>query len=89
VPAPPAPEQISATVTFYVARDCHLCERARDELGALSAELGFAVDEVDITGDPELERRYREWIPVVEVGGERVSVYRVEPARLRHKLGLE
>jgi hypothetical protein len=76
------------TVTLVVARDCHLCERARDELGALAQELGFGVRELDITGDPELERRYREWIPVIEVAGERVSVYRVEPGPLRHKLGL-
>ena len=84
-----APEQLSATVTFYVARDCHLCERARGELDALAAELGIQVDEIDITGVPELERRYREWIPVIEVEGDRVSVYRVEEAALRHKLGLE
>jgi glutaredoxin len=71
-----------------VARDCHLCERAREELGVLAAELGFEVSEVDITGVPELERRYREWIPVIEVDGERVSVYRVEAEPLRHKLGL-
>jgi len=75
------------TVTLYVARDCHLCERARDELGTLARELVFDVDEVDITGVPELEARYREWIPVIEVAGERVSVYRVEPEALRHKLG--
>jgi glutaredoxin len=70
-----------------VARDCHLCARAREELAALRAELGFDVEEVDITGVPELERAYREWIPVIEVDGERVSVYRVEPEPLRHKLG--
>jgi hypothetical protein len=75
-------------VTLVVARDCHLCENAREELGELAAELGFRIRELDITGDPELERRYREWIPVIEVGGERVSVYRVEAAPLRHKLGL-
>jgi len=75
------------TVTLYVARDCHLCERARDELATLAEELDFDVDEVDITGVPELEGRYREWIPVIEVAGERVSVYRVEPDALRHKLG--
>jgi len=74
-------------VTLYVARDCHLCERARDELATLAEELDFDVDEVDITGVPELEGRYREWIPVIEVAGERVSVYRVEPDALRHKLG--
>jgi glutaredoxin len=76
------------TVTLVVARDCHLCERAREELAALAVELGFAVEEVDITGVPELERRYREWVPVIEVDGERVSVYRVEAQPLRHKLGL-
>ena len=80
---------IGKAVTLYVARDCHLCERARDELAALAAELGVEVDEVDITGVPELEQRYREWIPVVEVEGERVSVYRVEEPALRHKLGLD
>jgi glutaredoxin len=74
------------TVTLVVARDCHLCERAREELAALAAELGFDVEEVDITGVNELERRYREWVPVVEIAGERVSVYRVEPGALRHRL---
>ncbi|HUY72339.1 MAG TPA: glutaredoxin family protein [Gaiellaceae bacterium] len=75
-------------MTLLVARDCHLCENAREELGALAAELGFEIRELDITGDPELERRYREWVPVIEVDGERVSVYRVEAGPLRHKLGL-
>jgi hypothetical protein len=79
---------IPETVTLVVARDCHLCERAREELAELGAALSFAVEEVDITGIPELERRYREWIPVIEVAGERVSVYRVEVEPLRHKLGL-
>ncbi|HEY2219567.1 MAG TPA: glutaredoxin family protein [Gaiellaceae bacterium] len=70
-------------LTLYVARDCHLCELARTDLERLQPELGFEVDEVDITGVPELERAYREWIPVVELEGERICVYRVEPAELR------
>jgi hypothetical protein len=37
--------------------------------------------------DPELEARYREWLPVVEIDGERAFVYFVEPAALRRKLG--
>jgi len=43
--------------------------------------------EVDIAGDPELEARYREWLPVVEVDGERAFVYFVDPVGLRRKLG--
>ncbi|HEY4346748.1 MAG TPA: glutaredoxin family protein [Gaiellaceae bacterium] len=75
-------------MTLYVTAACHLCDNAREELEPLAAELGFTVDEIDITGVPELERRYREWVPVIEVDGERVSVYRVEEASLRHKLGV-
>ena len=70
-------------IRLYVGRDCHLCELARVELDRLRPELGFDVEEVDITGDPELEREYRRWLPVVEIGGERVSVYRIEEAELR------
>ena len=77
---------IPETVTLVVARDCHLCERAREELEPLAAELEFQVEEIDITGVPELERAYREWIPVIELDGERISVYRVEAEPLRHKL---
>ena len=77
----------TTTLTLYVGRDCHLCEIARSELGRLQAELGFEVDEIDITGVPELERRYREWLPVIELDGERLSVYRVEEDVLREALG--
>jgi len=71
---------------MFTARDCHLCERAREELTPLREELGFELEEIDIIGHPELERRYREWLPVLEVGGERVSVYRVEAEPLRRAL---
>ncbi len=72
--------------TERVGRDCHLCEIARSELGRLQAELGFEVDEIDITGVPELEQRYREWLPVVEVAGERAFVYYVDEAALAKKV---
>ncbi len=76
-------------VTVFVAASCHLCERAREALEPLRAELGFELEEVDITGVPELERAYREWVPVIEVGGARVCVYRVDEAALRRSLGFE
>jgi hypothetical protein len=52
----------------------------------LQAELGEGFDEVDITGDEALETRYREWLPVVEIDGERAFVYFVDPAALRRKV---
>jgi glutaredoxin len=75
------------TLTLYVGRDCHLCEIAHAELAALREELGFEVEEVDITGVPELERRYREWLPVIEHEGRRLSVYRVEEQAVREAVG--
>ena len=42
---------------------------------------------VDITGDEDLEARYREWLPVVEIDGERAFVYYVDEAALLRKLG--
>jgi glutaredoxin len=71
-------------VVLYVASGCHLCERARATL----VEAGAGFREVDITGDPELEARYREWLPVVEIAGERAFVYYVDPAALRRRLEL-
>jgi glutaredoxin len=74
-------------VVLYRAEGCHLCDKARRTLLEVRDEVGFELVEVDITGDPELEARYREWLPVVEIDGERAFVYLVEPAALRRKLG--
>ena len=65
---------------------CHLCERARETVVAARDELGFELEEVAIDGDPELEARYRELIPVVEIDGEQAFVYFVPPDALRRKL---
>ena len=55
-------------------------------MAELRDELGFELEEIDIGGDPELEARYRELIPVVEIDGEQAFVYFVQPDALRRKL---
>jgi glutaredoxin len=75
-----------ARVVLYSARGCHLCEQARAALDELVAELGFALEEVDITGDRELEERYRELLPVVEIDGRRAFAYFVPPDQFRRAL---
>jgi hypothetical protein len=70
-------------VTLFTAQGCSLCGPVRRRLEAVRAELPFELEEVDITGVPELEREYREWLPVVEVDGVRAFVYRVDEAELR------
>jgi glutaredoxin len=84
---PPAdPRRAPRRITLYHAAGCHLCERAQGQLARLRAELGFELEEVDITGDPELEARYREWLPVVEIDGERAFVYWLDEAAFRRKV---
>lgn len=55
-------------------------------LVALAEEIEFELTEVDISGDPELEERYREWLPVVEIDGERAFVYHVDRAALQRRV---
>ena len=76
-------------VVLYHAEGCHLCERAREQLRELRDELGFDYMEVDITGVAELESRYREWLPVVEIDGARSFVYYVDPRAFRRKAGAQ
>jgi glutaredoxin len=52
----------------------------------LRDELGFELEEVDISADPELESRYRELIPVVEIDGEQVFTYFVHVDAFRRRL---
>jgi hypothetical protein len=74
-------------VTLYHAEGCHLCERAREVVAAVREEVSFELVEVDIAGDDELERRYREWLPVVEIDGQPAFTYFVQPDALRQRLG--
>jgi hypothetical protein len=80
------PVMTRPTVTLYHSPGCHLCDRARVVLEEARADGAFDLVEVDITGSEELEAGYREWLPVVEIDGERAFVYFVDPIGLRRKL---
>ena len=73
-------------VSVYHAADCHLCERALARVRGLREELGFELEEVAIDGDPELESRYRELIPVVEIDGVQAFTYYVQPEPFRKRI---
>jgi thiol-disulfide isomerase/thioredoxin len=72
-------------VVLYKSEGCHLCQRAAAQLAALGDELEFEHLEISIEGDPALEARYRELIPVVEIDGERVCTYYVQPEPFRRR----
>ena len=74
----------SARVAVFHAAGCHLCERA---LEVVAAVCGDDFTAVDIGGDDELEARYRQRIPVVELNGAPAFTFFVDEAVLRRRLG--
>jgi glutaredoxin len=78
---------VTRTVTLVGATGCHLCESALRMIEKVRAEMPFELEEVDITGDPDLERRYRARIPVVLVDGEEAFTYFVHADGLRQRIG--
>ncbi|KRV50923.1 glutaredoxin [Wenjunlia vitaminophila] len=75
------------TVTLIGKPDCHLCDQARAVVERVTAELGVDWEELDITRDEELHRKYWEQIPVTLIDGRQHDFWRVDEARLRRALG--
>jgi len=73
-------------VTVYHAQECHLCSRALEVVDEVRRGTGFELELVDIAGDQELEARYREFLPVIEVDGVRAFTYVVTADGLREAL---
>jgi glutaredoxin len=73
-------------VTLYGKPGCHLCDEAKHVLGDAWTRHPFELEEVDITRDPELERVYRERIPVIAIDGEEVLELRIDPQELEQRL---
>jgi len=74
------------TVRIYLKPHCSLCEVARDLLHRLRPELGFLLEEVDVTTRPDTWDRYRHVVPVISVDGAEVSRLRVDPPALEARL---
>jgi glutaredoxin len=75
-----------STVTLYGRPGCHLCDDARSVLQRLRARFGFALEEVDITTDDALHRRYLERIPVIALDGEELFDFFVDERALADRL---
>jgi glutaredoxin len=73
-------------LTLYGKAGCHLCEEARKVVESVRSERSFDLREVDVSVDPELHQRFGERIPVVEVEGEELFEFHVDPVALRERL---
>jgi glutaredoxin len=74
------------TVTLYGKPGCHLCDDARAEIERIRAEHRLELEQVDITLDPALNRRYGERIPVLALDGEELFELHVDGDALRERL---
>ena len=72
---PPAPRRF----LLYSRPGCGLWEEMLNELAALPAAAGIAVEVIDVDGEPALRARYGHKIPVLLLGGELVCHGRLDP----------
>lgn len=75
-----------ARVLVLTRPGCHLCADAVLIVAAVCAEFDTGWTEQDITGDPVLEPRYTDQVPVTFVDGAQHDFWRVSPQRLRRAL---
>jgi glutaredoxin len=86
VPEPARTIEPMSRVRLLSKPGCHLCEDARAVVAEVCAESGETFDEVDISSDAELTRRYWDQIPVTFVDGRQHDFWRVDAGRLRTAL---
>ena len=79
-------EGLEPHITLYTKPDCELCQEAKAMLLTLRRELGFELEEIDITTDAALQDAFCEEIPVGYLDGRKLFKYRVDPALLRRQL---
>ena len=65
---------------------CHLCERMREVVAPVAAELGLSIEDRDLRADPELLSLYGHDIPVLLLDGREVARHRVTAPELRARL---
>jgi hypothetical protein len=74
------------TLTLYGKPGCHLCDDARTEIEQICLEHPCELEQVDVTLDPVLNRRYGERIPVLALDGEELFELGIDGDVLRDRL---
>ena len=83
----------TAAITLIGKPGCHLCDAARETIGAVVKQLEseasaptITIEELSVFDDASLLDQYADEIPVVLINGRVHNIWRVEPARLRAAL---
>lgn len=73
-------------VVLYSRAGCHLCDEARAVVVAECDRAKVTWREVDVDADLQLQARYGEYVPVVEVDGTVQGFWQLDPVRVRSAL---
>jgi orotidine-5'-phosphate decarboxylase len=73
-------------VTLYSRPGCHLCDEMKAVVTRAGTRVRFRLDEIDISGNTELEDRYGTEIPVLLIDGRKAAKYRITEEELIRKL---
>ena len=73
-------------VTIYSRPGCHLCDEMKAVVARVARSVPLALEEIDVSRDPELEARYGVEIPVLTIAGKKAAKYRVTEEELRRLL---
>jgi len=77
-------------LTLYSRPGCHLCDEMKAVIRRVigAAAVPATIEEIDISTDPDLEKRYGLEIPVLLIDGRKAAKYRVtEDALARLLIG--
>ena len=70
-------------LTIYSRPGCHLCDDMKAVIARVARNLPLDVEEIDISGDAELEALYGLEVPVLMIGGRKAAKYRIGEDELR------
>jgi len=75
-------------LTLYTRPGCHLCDEMKAVIARVRGRMALpaTLEEVDISGDAQLEARYGTEIPVLIVDGTKVAKYRISDSDLQRIL---
>jgi hypothetical protein len=77
---------MATELTLLSRSYCHLCHDMEVALAPLAIEFGATVSVVDVDGDPALEARYDELVPVLLHGDVELCHYFLDAPKVREYL---
>ena len=73
-------------LALYTRPGCHLCDEMKVVIARVAGHVRLTLEEIDISGNSELEARYGLEIPVLLVEGKKAAKYRITEEDLRRSI---